>query len=322
MAPPSAPLAAVTGASGFVGRPVVAALAASGWRVRVLLRREPALAQWPGLRPQVVPGSLADEPALARLVAGADAVIHCAGLIKAPNRRAFYAVNCDAAAALARTTRALAPRAHFLLISTLAAREPALSDYAGSKQAGERAVLELLGSRCTVLRPPAVYGPADRETLRFFQLARRRIVPLPAPPQARAALIHVQDLARLIAALAEHEPKGAIVAAADGRPEGYGWREILEMAAHAVGNARPRLLRVPSGLLHAVALAGDAGRLLGFAPMLNSQKLRELSHPDWSVAPAEQACPPRWSARFDLPAGFADAVAWYRKAGWLPAPAG
>jgi nucleoside-diphosphate-sugar epimerase len=171
-----------------------------------------------------------------------------------------------------------------------------------------------------VLRPGAVYGPADPETLRFFRMARGRIVPLPGPAQARAALIHVNDLARLIATLAACEPRGEILSAADARPEGYDWREILGMAARAVGNPGARLVHAPRPLLHAVAWGGDLGRLLGLATMLNSHKLREISHLDWSVSPAEQAKPAGWSPRFGLESGFADAVAWYRTAGWLPQP--
>jgi nucleoside-diphosphate-sugar epimerase len=162
-----------------------------------------------------------------------------------------------------------------------------------------------------------VYGPADRETLRFFRLAQRRIVPLPAPARARAALIHVQDLARLIVMLASAAPKGEVLAAADARPEGYAWSEILGVAARAVGNPQARLVGAPSGLLRTVAWAGDLGRLAGFATMLNSHKLREISHLDWSVTPGEQAMPAGWSPRFGLESGFADAVEWYRAAGWL-----
>jgi nucleoside-diphosphate-sugar epimerase len=312
-----APLAAVTGATGFIGRHLVPALAQAGWRVRMLVRREPRIASWRGLDPEVVPGALTDAAALERLVEGADAVIHAAGLIKAARRREFYAVNCAASAALAQIARRLAPQAHFVHVSTLAAREPHLSDYAASKRAGEDAVRELLGSGATVLRPPAVYGPADPETLRFFQLARNRIVPLPASPQARAALIHVQDLARLIVTLAASKPAGEVLAAADARPLGYGWAEILGTAARVVGNPHARLLHAPRTVLRTVAWAGDLGRLFGSATMLNSHKLREISHPDWSVSPAEQAKPIGWSPCFDIEAGFADTVAWYRAAGWL-----
>jgi nucleoside-diphosphate-sugar epimerase len=294
------------------------ALAESGWRVRLLLRREPDIPEWRDLRPQVVAGSLGDAAALERLVEGTDAVIHAGGLIKAAGRRHFHRVNCECTAALAQTTRQLAPRAHFVFISSLAAREPALSDYAASKQAGEDAVRSLLGARATVLRPAAVYGPADRETLRFFQLARQRFVPLPGPEQARAALIHVGDLARLIVALVASEPKGAVLAAADDRPQGYRWDEVMHMASRAVGNPSARLVRPPRVLWQAVALAGDARRLFGSPAMLSSQKLREVWHADWSVAPDERAQPHGWTPMYDLQTGFADAAEWYRAAGWLP----
>src|SRR5690606_20582001 len=114
------------------------------------------------------------------------------------------------------------------------------------------------------------------------------------------------------------KPTGAVLAAADARPEGYAWSEILGAAARAVDNPRARLVGAPRPLLRAVAWAGDLGRLFGAATLLNSHKLREISHLDWSVTPAEQANPRGWSARFDLERGFADAVAWYRAEGWLP----
>lgn len=311
-------LAAVTGASGFIGRHLVVALARAGWRTRLLLRQEPTVPQWLKLRPEIVAGSLGNEAALARLVDGADAVIHVAGLIKAARQAQFFAINRDASAALARTVRRLAPKAHFVLVSSLAAREPLLSDYAASKLAGEAVVLDTLGSRATVLRPPVVYGPGDRETLLFFQLARARWVPLLGGTEALAAAVHVDDLARLIVMLAEAKPCGAVLATADARPMGYRWDELLGAAARAVGNTAPRFVRAPQSLLSGIALVGDLSKALGFASMLSSQKLRELRHPDWAVSPSEMAQPEGWSPQFDLDAGFANAVAWYRERGWLP----
>lgn len=318
-APSRTPLVAVTGASGFIGRQLVPVLAQSGLRLRLLMRRDPVVPEWRQLRPEIVPGDLGDPAALVRLVDGADAVVHLAGLIKAASRRRFFEINRDGVTALAGTTHKHAPEAHFVLLSSLAAREPALSDYAASKRAGETAVRDILGARVTVLRAPAVFGPGDRESLRFFQLARQRFVPLVGSADARAALIHVRDLARLITALVGAPPRGAVIAAADARPEGYSWDEVLGAAARAVGNDSARLVRAPGALLRVVALAGDLARLCGSASMLNSQKLRELRHPDWSVAAAELARVPGWAPEFDLDAGFANAVAWYRRAGWLPA---
>lgn len=312
-------LAVITGASGFIGRWLVPELARCGWRLRLLLRRDPVAPEWQHLRPEIVAGTLADPAALEDLVEGAALVVHAGGLIKAATRRQFFEVNRDGTAAIAQAARATVPAAHFLLVSSIAAREPGLSHYAASKSAGESAVREALGPRATILRPSAVYGPGDRESLRFFQVARHRYVPVPGPMDARTAMIHVQDLARLVAALAASEPAGATLTAADARLQGYRRDEIFRAAAQAVGNGTPRLVRAPGALLRAVALAGDVAGLFGRAAMLSSQKLREIRHPDWSVPAAEVACAPGWAPAFGLQDGFADAVAWYRRAGWLPA---
>jgi len=311
------PVVALTGASGFIGRRLAPLLARSGWQVRLLLRRDPVIAEWRGMDPQIIAGDLADPKALAQLVAGVDAIVHVAGLIKATQSPHYFAVNHAGAAALAEAARQHAPRAHFLHVSTLAAREPQLSDYAASKRAGEKAVLDLLGANATVIRPPAVYGPGDRETLVFFQLAQRRLVPLVGPPAALAAMIHVDDLLRLLVAQLRERPRGAVLAAADARPTGYSWREVFSTAARAVGNDSARLFHAPAGLLRAAAWAGDAGKLLGSANMLNSQKLRELRHADWAVATAELARPAGWQPHYSLVDGFAQTVAWYRREGWL-----
>jgi nucleoside-diphosphate-sugar epimerase len=311
------PMVALTGATGFIGRCLAPLLAADGWRVRLLLRRDPVAAEWRGLDAQIIAGELGDPVAMRHLVEGVDAVVHVAGLIKAARRRQFYRVNAAGSVALAEAVQLAAPRAKFLHVSTIAAREPQLSDYAGSKRAGEDAVLERLGSRVTVLRPPAVYGPGDRESLRLFQLASKGFVPLAGPAAARAAMIHVDDLTALLVAQLREPPRGAVLTAADERPGGYSWREVFQVATRSVGNTRARLFQAPGVLLHGVALAGDIGRAFGSASMLSHQKLRELRHMDWSVGPQEWARPAGWTPRYPLVDGFAQTVAWYRRAGWL-----
>ena len=310
-------LVAVTGATGFLGRRLTPALSAAGCRVRVLVRRPPDT-PWVGPAPEVVVGNLNDRAALDRLVSGADVVIHAAGLIKAPDRKTFFAANAEGSGRLAAAIGAAANgnAGRMILVSSLAAREPRLSDYAASKQAGEAAAGAILADRLMTLRPPAIYGPGDRETLALFRLAARSpILPIPDAPATRLALVHVDDVAaRLVNAVADGWAPG-VFALGGARPEGYGWREIFSAAGAAMGR-RPRLAPIPPWTIHAAAaLSGLAGRLRGSPAIFNPGKARELLHPDWSVSPDER--PPGPAAWLDLPTGFGRTVAWYRSAGWL-----
>src|SRR3546814_9615787 len=65
-----APVVAITGATGFIGRHLVRALAAAGWQVRILIRRDPAGMDWRDLQIQAVTGDLRDAGARRQLLAG------------------------------------------------------------------------------------------------------------------------------------------------------------------------------------------------------------------------------------------------------------
>lgn len=310
--PPGRRCAAVTGATGFLGRHLVRELQAQGWRVRALVRRDPE--PWGGGTPELVRGDLADPAALRRLCDGADAVLHLAGRIKARRAADFHAANVDGARAAAEATREAAPAAAFVLVSSLAAREPALSPYAASKARGEAAVRAVLPQAATV-RPPLIYGPGDRETLPLFRGAAAGVLPW-FNRRGRLAVIHAADAARALASSASGRLAGRTVALSDAHPEGYGWRDLLEAAARAVGS-RAAVIPAPEMLVHAAGGLGDLAAAFGAEPFLTSGKAREALHRDWSVAPAERdtdAPPPR----LDLAAGFADTVAWARAAGRLP----
>ncbi len=151
-----APTIAITGATGFVGGHLIRAARERGYELRALTR---------GWRPPQdgidwVEGALDRPEALHKLARGADAVVHIAGLINAPDRAGFAAVNVAGTAAMIDAARRAGVR-RFVHISSLAAREPSLSDYGWSKAKAERLVAAS-GLDWTILRPPAVYGPGDR----------------------------------------------------------------------------------------------------------------------------------------------------------------
>ncbi|HLZ03972.1 MAG TPA: SDR family NAD(P)-dependent oxidoreductase [Bradyrhizobium sp.] len=309
---------AVTGATGFLGRHLVRALAREGAHVRILARRDAEHELWNGIALDVVPGSLEDVHTLERLAAGADAIVHAAGLVKARDRAAFLRTNGDGTRAMAAAARRRAPGARFIAISSLAAREPQLSDYAASKRAGEQAAREAFGDapdRLVIVRPPAIYGPWDRETLAIFKAASQAIVPVFG--SGRAAIVHVADAADAIARLAMGIGDARLYALADTNPDGYTISQLLSEASRAIGS-RPRFMRIPAGvLLTAGTASGWWGRIRGQTPIFTAGKAREMLHPDWSVAPGEMLPQAIHQPKISIAEGFRETAAWYKAAGWL-----
>lgn len=232
----------------------------------------------------LVKGDLDDDAALAELVAGAGAVVHGAGAVRGACQADFDAVNVRGTSNLLRAVAANAPQARFLLLSSLTAREPQLSWYGQSKADSEKLLAAYPALDWVVLRPPAVYGPGDREMLPVFRAMARGLATVPGSPEARASLIHVSDLvAGILACLRSGECREQTLYLHDGKAGGYDWREMAAIAGQ-VWRRRVRLWQVPRWLLDAVARVNLAlARRTGRAPMLTPAKLRELRHPDWSV---------------------------------------
>lgn len=302
------PLVAVTGATGFLGRFIVEALAGRGARLRVLIRKEPTGGVWSRVRPEIVLGDLEDRLALARLVEGADAVVHAAGLVKALSTSAFDQVNSGGSRNVAEVARHTAPQARLVQISSLAAREPSLSPYAASKRRGEDAARAVSGDRVTIVRPTAIYGPGDREWAPVFQAVALPWTPVFGGPEARITMIHAADAAEAIAELTLGQERRGVWALCDARPDGYTWREILETAAAAQGRPPPRLVPASPLLLRgAAAMAAPFARLSGKPSLLSPGKAREILHPDWRISSTER--PPGMAPpRFSLLNGFTDAL--------------
>lgn len=313
-------LAAVTGATGFLGRYIVTALASRGWQVRILARQYPVYPQFADLNLEVVPGDLSDKGALRELVRGAGTVVHAAGLIKAPNAAAFRVANVDGTANLMNVLNECEPEARkLLLVSSMAAREPGLSAYAATKREAEEVAARAAGSLRDwgIVRPCAIYGPWDRETLAIFQAASRRIFPVPRAPDARVALIHAADAAAAIASLCDHDCSGGTFELTDERAGGYSWDEIAVAAGEALG-VEPLRVPVPGLALRMAGVAGAAAaRITGRIPMLTPGKAREILHSDWGSHAGRQPPQNIWRPEIGVARGFKETVAWYRGQQWL-----
>ena len=305
---------ALTGATGFIGSSLARRLVGQGWRVRALVRPSSRTAHLRGLGVDLVEGGLDELPALERLVSGAQAVVYCAGSVRGLERRDFEPVNVAGVGHVSRVAGTLAEPPRILLISSLAARCPGLSAYAWSKREGERMLAHRAASMAwTVLRPPAVYGPGDRELMPLFHWMRRGLAPVLGDPQGRVSLVFIDDLVEVIARWAEvpvMEPR--VLEVHDGKVGGYSWDEVIRVAERLRGRRIVRLA-VPRPLAHLAAFASSGvARARGRAPMFTPDKLRELLHPDWVCDNREICSMIGWRPRVDLYQGLARTLQWRR----------
>lgn len=305
-------LIALTGATGFVGKATLEEALDAGHMVRALTRRpQPARA-----RVEWIAGSLEDVHALDQLVRGADAVIHIAGVVNAPDRAGFEAGNATGTAALTEAML-LSETRRLIHVSSLAAREPQLSNYGWSKAEAERHVMTS-GLDWTMVRPPAIFGPGDAELLELFQMAVRGIVLL--PPGGRMSVIHVNDLAALLVRLAERPDNlttRATYEADDGREAGWSHAEFAQAIGRAVGRPAVRTIAMPSAL---VRFGARIDRLLrGDKARLTPDRAAYFCHEDWVAQAALRPPPAVWAPSIPTQTGLAATAAAYRAKGLLKA---
>jgi uncharacterized protein YbjT (DUF2867 family) len=297
---------AVTGGTGFVGSHFIEHALAQGHQLRALTRRpqpERTGITW-------VEGALDKPDSLAVLVQGADAVLHIAGVINAPDRAGFAAGNIDGTRALIAATEAAGIR-RFVQVSSLTAREPDLSLYGWSKAEADK-LLIASNLDWTIVRPPAIFGPRDQEMLELFKLAKRHVVPLP-PAGGRMSVIAVGELIRLLLALPTSNALiREIVEPDDGRPGGWDHRDFARAIGAAMGS-KVLPLPLPRPILDAIAALDSLFR--GKNAKLTPDRVAYFCHRDW----VSHARPPAevWAPQQDTPIALAATAQWYRAQGSL-----
>lgn len=302
------PTLAITGGTGFVGKTVIRLALEQGFTVRALTRRD-APAQdgliW-------VRGALDEPKSLQELARGADVMLHIAGVVNAPDKAGFEAGNVAGTLAVVEAAKAEGVR-RFIHVSSLSAREPQLSDYGTSKQKGET-VVQASGLNWTIIRPPAIYGPADTEMFELFKMANKGFVLL--PPDGRLSAIEVSDLARLLLALAtdDEDSIGATYEVDDGHPNGWSHKGFARALGKAVGR-KVSTLAMPKWVLNWGA-RGDRLVRRGKAK-LTPDRVSYMIHPDWVIDPAKRPPAALWVPQISTEQGLKATADWYRREGWM-----
>jgi nucleoside-diphosphate-sugar epimerase len=320
--------ALVTGATGFVGSHLVEALRRGGTEVTALARSPAKTAMLRDQGVQVVRGDLHDHSSLERAAADQDVVYHVAGLVAARSEAEFLSANEEGTrnvvAAVARRGTA-----RFVLVSSLAAGGPAsrgmplngseaprpVTAYGRSKLAAER-VVKTSTLPWSIVRPPIVYGPRDREVLKLFRIGRLGVAPVFGDGTQELSAVHAADLASaLIAVGSSPTATGRIYNAC--HPDVFTSAEFCREIGAAMG--RPvGTLRIPAVLGRALlSLTETSARLTGQTTILTSDKANEFFQPAWTGDPTPLMNDCGWRARYDLRTGLAETYQWYRRAGWL-----
>lgn len=325
-------IALVTGATGFIGSHLVDLLLKQKYAVRVLLRRTSDTVWLQGLPIEYVYGDLFDTNALREAVAGVDYVFHSAGVTKAKTAAEYFRGNTEGVKNLLDAVTQNNPGLkRFVQISSQTAAGPSpgktpiteettprpITTYGRSKLAGEEACAERLGRiPITIIRPPAVYGPRDRDIFEFFNTMSKGLQPMVGMKEKFVSLIHVGDLVRgfLMAAESENAIGQTYFLSSS---QVYGWKEVGEVARRIIGKTAFRV-KIPEAGVFAIAAVSEFFGLFSRKPVLiNLEKARDMVQDYWTCDSSKANRDFGYVQEITLDEGIRNTVEWYKSKGWL-----
>jgi 2-alkyl-3-oxoalkanoate reductase len=324
----------LTGGSGFLGSHIAEKLAERGQPFRVLVRSSSVTSHL-RLLPQaeLFEGSVSDRNSLERALSGVTHVIHAAGIVKAKSAADFHQVNAAGTQNMVRAVQNVAPQLkRFVLVSSLSVSGPSpdgkpvaaegrpnpVTNYGRSKLAGERAALAAKDDfPLTIIRPPLIYGPRDREVLAFFQAVRWHLLPYMGSMASGISVIYAADAASAcVDALDADVTSGRSFFVEDGET-----RTLSELIGHieaAMGQRAWFRFPVPRKVLELAALSSEIyGKFRDSAVMLTRDKCNELYAPHWVCDATATRHAFKWEPKVSFERGARITAEWYRKQGWL-----
>ncbi len=331
--------ALVTGATGFIGSHLVESLLKKGLGVRCLVRETSSLKWIESYLPQdnisvsygasgieLFYGDCLEKDSLGTAVSDVDYVFHVAGLTKAARNEDFYSVNVggtkNVISAVIENNGGIK---RFLFVSSLAASgpssdgkalredsEPHPVSYYGKSKLEAEGIVNHAGKTIpvTIIRPPAVYGPRDRDFYLFFKFIKRGIFPYWG--KSFYSMVYIDDLINGIILAAKSE-------VAQGKTYFISDNEIHtneEIAFEIADIFQKRLTKVR---LHRaiMPILANIGKKFGKEGIVNRDKIRELSHACWICDAALAMRELDFKPSVSLKEGLKWTADWYRINRWL-----
>jgi nucleoside-diphosphate-sugar epimerase len=324
----------VTGASGFLGSHIVEHLIARNDTVRALVRKSSNTKLLEKLGVELAYGAIDQHDTLPAAVKDVDAIIHCAGLVKARDSEEFDAVNHKGAEALALAAIEHNPGLQrFVHVSSAAVMGPGkagekrardaepnpVTEYGRSKLRGERAVVALKDKLpITVIRPPAIYGPRDTEMFAFFQMVSFGLAVKMGGGFDSMVIVYGEDCADACIQAVDNKsvPSGSVFFVHDGHARSFdAMADTIARALDVELWARPI---VPIPVLRFAAKFSEAyGRATNKAMMFTQDKVNELAIKNFDFDLSATRDELGWSPKVNFADGAKITAKWYRENGWI-----
>jgi nucleoside-diphosphate-sugar epimerase len=316
----------LTGGTGFVGRHLAQALADRTELSCMVRAASRSNLLPPGTR--IFQADIAKGQGIDAAMEGQDCLIHLAGTLFSFSWRHYLSGNVVLANQLGGAARRAGIK-RIVVVSSLAATGPGaqspgvaddtppapVSAYGWSKYMAELACARAFDSpdRLVVLRPPVIYGPGDKGLLPYFRSAKFGLIAVPGGDFPVSA-VHVQDAVQGVLCCLRPEAQG-VYHINDGAEHTMA---SLGLAMAAAFGRKALVLRMPRPVLAASAVLADFAAGLGLPQSSwNMDKYRESCAAGWLCSAARIAAELGYAPSMPLREGIADAVAGYRKLGWL-----
>jgi nucleoside-diphosphate-sugar epimerase len=324
--------ALVTGSNGFIGSTLVEQLIQDGIQVTCLVRRTSDLRWLKGLKVEYCTADLRKPETLHGVIEKADFVYHLAGITKAKNRAGYLAGNYEITVQLLMLCDRFGP-AHqkFIFASSQAAAGPSrhgepvtetdepnpISIYGQTKLMAEQAVLDYASSHAaTIVRPPSVYGPRDKDILTYFQNINKGILLLLGDGRQKISMVHIDDLIRGLRLAAESsEANGKVFFICDDGE--YDWLSIGKLLS-GILDKKTVTVHIPYWLLDLVSFFQIGWyRLQGKPALLNRDKVKEMKQDSWLCSNSRAKKILGFRPLVDLEDGLRDTAGWYKSENWI-----
>lgn len=322
----------ITGATGFIGSHLVEALHAKGHQLRCLVRKTSNLVWIKHLPIEYIYGDLFDHDVLINAVSNVDYIYHLAGITKAKTRAEYFQGNHIATKNLLDAILIAKPNLkRFVHISSQTAVGPSedgipidehtsfhpITSYGVSKMEAEKECLKLMNAiPITITRPPAVYGPRDKDVFEFFNAMNKGLHAMIGFNAKQVSLIHVKDLADGIILAGEH-PKAVGQTYFISSERYYNWKEVGTITASVMGKKALRL-RIPEFGVYTIAAISELYSVVSRKPvLLNLEKARDIVQDAWTCSIAKAKSELGFREKFTLERGITETVSWYKQHQWL-----